>query len=79
MLANDAQITRRRIEQTKANIKSFQWLYEPFKRDRIWWVAAEMIRRLVLTSCIGLIGSKVALDCSLQLLAALLIAHLMMA
>ena len=45
------------------------WAYEPFRYGKSWWLIAEMIRTLILTSTIGFMSSS----CHVKLLVALII------
>jgi Ca2+-binding EF-hand superfamily protein len=65
-----AKMADDKINKEKANVKAFSWMYDPYKRSTVWWIGVEMLRRLLLTSCMGLIGGAF---CNVKAAAALLI------
>ena len=48
-------------------------MYDPYRRDSIWWIPVEMIRRLLLTSVVGVLGRQ---NCSLKTSAGLVVSLL---
>ena len=70
MMVAAAKMAHDNIVVEKANVKAFAWMYEPYKQNTVWWVGPEMLRRLLLSSCMGLIGGSY---CNVKTVAALLI------